>query len=57
MSDLLIGQPVLISIDHQNAGYNLDYAIPQMGGYEERVVALLGQPFVDRAEQVAEEAA
>ena len=37
MSDLLIGQPVLISIDHQNAGYNENYAVPQMGGYAERV--------------------
>lgn len=37
MSDLLIGQPVLISIDHQLAGYNENYAIPQMGGYAERV--------------------
>ena len=44
MSDLLIGRPVLVSIDHQNAGYNPNYGIPQMGGYEERValaVALL----------------
>jgi nicotinamidase-related amidase len=37
MSDLLIGQPVLISVDHQLAGYNLDYSIPQMAGYENRV--------------------
>ena len=37
MSELLIGQPVLISIDHQQAGYNESYAIPQMGGYAERV--------------------
>lgn len=37
MSDVLIGQPVFISIDNQNAGYNEDYAIPQMGGYAERV--------------------
>lgn len=37
MTDLLVGQPVLISIDHQMAGYNDSYAVPQMGGYEERV--------------------
>ncbi len=37
MPELFIGQPVLISIDHQIAGYNLDYAIPQMPGYENRV--------------------
>ncbi|MCP9485267.1 MAG: cysteine hydrolase [Gaiellaceae bacterium MAG52_C11] len=37
MTEILIGQPVLISIDHQQAGYNENYAIPQMGGYAERV--------------------
>lgn len=37
MSDLLVGQPVLVSIDHQMAGYNLEYAIAQMPGYERRV--------------------
>lgn len=37
MSELFIGQPVLISIDHQLAGYNLDYSIPQMPGFENRV--------------------
>ncbi len=37
MNDLVIGTPVLLSIDHQNAGYNPNYGIPQMGGYEERV--------------------
>lgn len=37
MNELLVGQPVLISIDHQQAGFNEDYAIPQMGGYAERV--------------------
>ncbi len=45
MTDLLVGQPVLVSIDHQMAGYNESYAVPQMGGYAERVqraVALVG---------------
>jgi nicotinamidase-related amidase len=45
MTDLLVGQPVLISIDHQMAGYNDSYAVPQMGGYAERVenaIALVG---------------
>jgi nicotinamidase-related amidase len=37
MPELLIGQPVLLSIDHQVAGYNLDYAVAQMPGYEARV--------------------
>lgn len=37
MNELLIGQPVLISIDHQQAGYNENYAIAQMGGYPQRV--------------------
>lgn len=37
MTELLIGQPVLISIDHQRAGYNENYAVPQMGGYAGRV--------------------
>lgn len=37
MSDLLQGQPVLISIDHQMAGYNESYAIAQMAGYRDRV--------------------
>lgn len=37
MSELLVGQPVLISIDNQMAGYNENYAIPQMGGYKDRV--------------------
>lgn len=37
MSSLLVGQPVLVSIDHQQAGFNLDYPIPQLPGYEGRV--------------------
>lgn len=37
MIDLIIGQPVLVSIDNQLAGYNADYAVPQMGGYAQRV--------------------
>lgn len=37
MTELLVGQPVLISIDHQMAGYNTNYAIDQMPGYEHRV--------------------
>jgi len=37
MSDLIVGQPVFISIDNQLAGYNEDYAVPQMGGYAQRV--------------------
>ncbi len=37
MTDLLVGQPVLVSIDHQLAGYNASYAVPQMGGYAQRV--------------------
>ena len=37
MPELLVGQPVLISIDHQMAGYNTNYAIAQMAGYEGRV--------------------
>ncbi len=37
MPDLLVGQPVLVSIDHQLAGYNLNYAVAQMPGYEDRV--------------------
>jgi hypothetical protein len=35
--DLLVGRPVLVSIDHQMAGYNDNYAIAQMSGYEDRV--------------------
>ena len=44
MPDLLIGRPVLVSIDHQMAGYNDNYAIAQMSGYEgrvERAIALV----------------
>ncbi len=37
MSDLIVGQPVLISVDNQLAGYNESYAVPQMGGYARRV--------------------
>ena len=37
MPELLVGQPVLVSIDNQMAGYNTNYAIAQMGGYAERV--------------------
>ncbi|MCY7289011.1 MAG: cysteine hydrolase [Cryobacterium sp.] len=37
MSDIIIGQPVFISIDNQMAGYNENYAVPQMGGYASRV--------------------
>ncbi len=37
MSDLIVGQPVFISIDNQLAGYNEDYAVPQMGGFARRV--------------------
>lgn len=37
MSELIIGQPVFISIDNQQAGYNENYAVPQMGGYAQRV--------------------
>ncbi len=37
MPELLTGRPVLISIDHQLAGYNLDYSIPQMPGFDKRV--------------------
>jgi len=37
MKDFLVGRPVLVSIDMQMAGYNLDYSIPQMPGYEGRV--------------------
>ncbi len=37
MSDLIIGQPVFISIDNQLAGYNENYAVPQMGGFAVRV--------------------
>ena len=37
MTEILIGQPVLISIDHQQAGYNENYTVPQMGGYAARV--------------------
>lgn len=37
MTEILVGQPVLISIDHQRAGYNENYAVPQMGGYAGRV--------------------
>lgn len=37
MSDLIVGQPVFLSIDNQLAGYNEHYAVPQMGGYAQRV--------------------
>ncbi|MDQ3481743.1 MAG: cysteine hydrolase [Actinomycetota bacterium] len=37
MSDLIVGQPVFISIDNQLAGYNENYAVPQMGGFARRV--------------------
>ncbi len=37
MSDLIVGQPVFISIDNQLAGYNESYAVPQMVGYPGRV--------------------
>ncbi|MBA2573305.1 MAG: cysteine hydrolase [Nocardioidaceae bacterium] len=37
MSDLIVGQPVFISIDNQLAGYNEDYAVPQMDGFARRV--------------------
>jgi nicotinamidase-related amidase len=37
MSDLILGQPVFVSIDNQLAGYNEDYAVPQMAGYAGRV--------------------
>jgi nicotinamidase-related amidase len=37
MSALIVGQPVFISIDNQMAGYNEHYAVPQMGGFAERV--------------------
>lgn len=37
MSDLIIGQPVFISIDNQLAGYNTNYSVPQMSGYAQRV--------------------
>lgn len=37
MKDLLVGQPVLVPIDMQMAEYNLDYSIPQMSGYGDRV--------------------
>lgn len=37
MTELLVGQPVLVSIDHQMAGYNLNYSIPHMPGFEGRV--------------------
>jgi nicotinamidase-related amidase len=37
MSDLIVGQPVFISIDNQLAGYNEDYAVPQMSGFARRV--------------------
>lgn len=45
MTELIIGQPVFISIDNQQAGYNESYAVPQMGGYAQRVercVQMLG---------------
>lgn len=35
--ELIVGQPVLVSVDNQRAGYNENYAVPQMGGYAERV--------------------
>jgi len=37
MNDLIVGQPVFVSIDNQLAGYNEDYAVPQMGGFARRV--------------------
>jgi nicotinamidase-related amidase len=37
MSALLVGQPVLISIDHQQAGFNPNYPIPHMDGYDGQV--------------------
>ena len=37
MNDIIVGQPVFISIDNQLAGYNENYAIAQMGGYAGRV--------------------
>ncbi len=36
MNDLLIGRPVLISVDNQQAGYNPNYAIPVMEGFAGR---------------------
>lgn len=44
MEELIIGQPVFVSIDNQRAGFNEDYAVPQMSGFEqrlERCVAML----------------
>lgn len=37
MGNLIVGQPVLVSVDNQRAGYNENYAVPQMKGYAERV--------------------
>lgn len=37
MSELLVGRTVLLSIDNQKAGFNPDYAVPQMTGFAERV--------------------
>jgi len=53
MNELVIGTPVLLSIDHQNAGYNPNYGIPQMGGYEERVALAVELVEAARAAGVA----
>lgn len=37
MNDLIVGQPAFVSIDNQLAGYNEDYAVPQMAGFARRV--------------------
>lgn len=37
MNELIVGQPVFISIDNQLAGYNDSYAVPQMTGFADRV--------------------
>lgn len=42
MNELLVGRPVLISIDHEVAGFNLNYAVSQMPGYERRVALAVG---------------
>ncbi|MDQ6730096.1 MAG: cysteine hydrolase [Actinomycetota bacterium] len=52
MPDLLVGQPVLVSIDHQLAGYNLDYAVAQMPGYEDRVPRAVELVTAARATQI-----
>ena len=53
MTEILVGRPVLISIDHQLAGYNLDYSIPQMPGYEKRVALAVDMVQAARAARVA----